>query len=91
MAEEPKPTTSKLVTSLTAAIATLISGGGMWYTVSDAMNKASEKREVAIEVRVKKDTLVETRIARLEERVASLQVAYDNLRADIRAPKPATP
>lgn len=89
MADEQPTKKNHILTTLSAAIGTIVGGGGMWFTVNDSMTKSSEKKEQAIENRVKKDTLVETRIARLEERVEAVRVSQDNLRTELqRKPNP---
>lgn len=79
------PGASKTFTAV-AGIAGAVAGAlGVWFTLTDRLEKANEKRELEIETRVKKDITVETRIARLEERIASLQTDVASVRDEQRA------
>lgn len=68
-------TTSKMLPLIGACVGAVAGAVGMWVTLTDRIEKS-------ISDRVTKEIMTETRIARLEERVASLQTdrAADRVR-----------
>jgi hypothetical protein len=66
---------SKTLATLATIIGIMAGSFGMWFTLKDRMEKQ-------IETRVTKDINVETRIARLEERLEGLRTEIKNQRID---------
>ncbi len=66
---------SKTLATFATIIGIMAGSFGMWFTLKDRMEKQ-------IETRVTKDINVETRIARLEERLEGLRTEIKNQRLE---------